>query len=125
MSERRMLEMTFNDVEALLERLNAARQSRMRGLAEYVETLSACASGEQQPNAYLPPPDRTPLLLRQMFWALESVKRGESGAAGEFVRTARNLVPCFESNRAARENRPPHLTHKGRYDFQCHAPYCG
>ena len=79
-----MLEMTFNDFEALLERLNAARQFRMRGLAEYVETLSACASGEQQPNAYLPPPDRAPLLLRQMFWALESVERGESGAAREF-----------------------------------------
>jgi hypothetical protein len=92
MSERRMLEMTFTDFEAVLERLNAGEPVPNATLAEYVETLGAWAAGEQQPNAYRPPTDRGPLLLRQMFWALESLERGESGAAGEFVRNARDLV---------------------------------
>jgi hypothetical protein len=104
MSERRMREMTLNDFEALLERLNAGEPVPNARLAEYVETLRAYASGEQQPNAYLPPTDRAPLLLRQMFWALESLERGESGAAGEFVRNGRDFVRLLRQqlHRAAR-----------------------
>jgi hypothetical protein len=92
MSERRTLELTFKDFEALLERLNAGEPVPNARLAEYVEILRACASGEPQPNAYLPPTDRAPQLRRHMFWALESLERGESGAAGEFVRNARDFV---------------------------------
>ena len=97
----RTLELTFKDFEALLERLNAGEPVPNARLAEYVEILRACASGEPQPNAYLPPTDRAPRLLRQMFWALESLERGESGAAGEFVRNAGTSFTCFDSNRSA------------------------
>jgi hypothetical protein len=92
MTERRTLEERLSALEALLERLAAGEPVPNATIAESVEALREGASRGENPNGYVPPTDPALLRLRQMFWALESLERGESGAAGHFVRNGREYV---------------------------------
>jgi hypothetical protein len=75
-----------------VERLNAGEPFPNATLAESVQALHECAPGARDANSYTPPIDPVLLCLRQMFWALEALERGESGAAGNFVQNAREYV---------------------------------
>jgi hypothetical protein len=89
MADRVLLERRLEPFEALVERLNAGEPVPTRVLAECIDAVREGTGDDSDANRYIPPTRATSLHLREMCWALEAMERGESGAAGHFVRNAR------------------------------------
>ncbi len=86
------LEARLDAFESLVERLDRGDAIRYVDLARSIEALRECATSVEDPTAYTPPTDPAARRLREIYWTLESLERGESGSAGAFVRSAREYV---------------------------------
>jgi hypothetical protein len=92
MNERRSPGATLDSFERLLERLRTGEAVPNADLARSIAALRECEPPAEDPNKYIPPTDLAARCLREVYWALEALERGESGAAGRFVREAGEYV---------------------------------
>lgn len=102
LERRRMIETVLDILDALAVRLNAGEPLPNSLLAETVELLrqfeeagyAAAEASEGHPtlSACVANHAAARILLGRMQWALESLERGEAGAAGAFVTHARAYV---------------------------------
>jgi hypothetical protein len=92
MNARRSLGAQLDIFERLVERLHRGVPVPNAELAHSIEALREGAPPAENPDAYIPPMDPASGCLRDLYWALESLERGESGAPGHFVRNAREYL---------------------------------
>jgi hemerythrin-like domain-containing protein len=100
MERRRMMDNVLDILEELIAKLNAGEPLPNVLLSDVVEffrqfegevheTNEACQGTSVRST---PETDDRCAILNRMQWALESLERGEAGAVGEFVMTAREYV---------------------------------
>jgi len=108
--ERRAIEILSDVLEAIVLRLNAGEPLPNALLADAVECLREFADeGRQLANqgvgahvsrigAVLAQHEGFQVLLQDMQWALESLERGEAGAVGQFVISARGYIQLLREH---------------------------
>jgi hemerythrin-like domain-containing protein len=100
MERRRMMDNVLDILEELIAKLNAGEPLPNVLLSDVVEFFRQFENGVHETNEACqgtsvrstPATDDRCAILNRMQWALESLERGEAGAAGEFVMTAREYV---------------------------------
>jgi hemerythrin-like domain-containing protein len=95
--ERRMIETSLDVLEALVRRLNAGEVFPNSLLVDAVEFLREFTNDGQVGCAHIAPRDEAQTHLREMLWTLELLERGETGAAGAFVTSAREYIQLLRA----------------------------
>jgi hemerythrin-like domain-containing protein len=105
---RQMVESVLAILETLAARLNTGEPLPNAILGDVVEFLRECenaASNASEPSAGNPylagsvaQRQTARVILHKMQWALESLERGEAGAVGAFVISAREYIRAYRDH---------------------------